>query len=358
MWYKFIHSIAFCAYKTRFSKISKKPKKKYNCLAFKSSKSLTFKPKILDDAYTEESEHKDLNQEDNNENTFRSKNSNVKINKKQHDKEIIRNQKRYLSVINKPADYVYLLKNAKLQSIKKQQKKKSNELKNLIHKQEKYSSFMNKTIKDFEKFGENMDKKLDFYNYKMLQEPDINDYYEIMLNGYKTSYERNFDIYDKEKKKLMIETHHRQYGRNGESIDTKLKLMKNAMEKPKKPETTQFPSRECNFKKYGDIEIIEVPKHFKDNYSDEKWINGVNSKNKVVSTSEIKLFDKLSNGKINKPPLNNIKDYNTFKKTFDFLQYENILMEEKLNKSKKEYQDASLFLDPRFIVPKDDKLLK
>jgi hypothetical protein len=52
-----------------------------------------------------------------------------------------------------------------------------------------------------------------------------------------------------------------------------------------------------------------------------------------------------------------VKDYKSYLNSLDFIQYENILMREKLEALKDEYKSESLYLDPRFVVPKDiDKL--
>jgi len=178
-----------------------------------------------------------------------------------------------------------------------------------------------------------------------------------MLHGFKSEHERIMMLVQEDKDNRFEKLYKQKYGRNGLSIDSKFKAMKWLSYKNKDKHKDKFVSQYITpvksiVRKLGNNDLLVMSKSFQHNYNLD-WIK--DGSDNLMKTRIVEKVDDYSVPKIyNKAPVRKINNYAAFHKSLDFIEYENLLLKDKINKSKDDYKNISMKIDKRLMVNTKD----
>ena len=101
-------------------------------------------------------------------------------------------------------------------------------------------------------------------------------------------------------------------------------------------------------KSFGANTLLAIPAQFNRNYTND-WME--KKEPKLLSISQMEHENNLSAPKYSeKYPVRKLKDYNTFLNALSYIEYDNLVIKEKLNQTKNKYQECSMKIDKRLVV--------
>jgi len=212
---------------------------------------------------------------------------------------------------------------------------------------------MNDTFDKLYKIETIIDRKIT--KHKKLITRDNTKFIETsVLNGFKTEHEKLADMLGSEGNRFE-RLYIRQYGRNGNSINSKIKMFKRSLEREEKIKAKIKPKEKSTLETtdYGESTLLAIPKRFRENY-DYEWI-AKSKRLRLLRPNEVDRGNSLSIPRVpNQLQKKNLKDYDTFQKTLNYIEYDNLILKDKLNKARTDYQNCSMKIDTRLVVNKYD----
>jgi len=199
-------------------------------------------------------------------------------------------------------------------------------------------------LEDFEIKFEARNKSLSKQSRDIINDDEM-DYY----NGFKTYFEKMLSLIKHDKSHDGVKNlYHQQFSRHGESSNTKFKLMRNT----KYDSNVYNPDIPPMYKQYGSEVLLQMPKYFEENYCLDWMIKKKNLK--TITPKDLIVIENLATPKVATTKLKpkKLNGYDAFIKTLDFIDFENVLIKDKLKINSVKSSKDSLHLDTRFIVPK------